>query len=544
MEEFIFGTMANDALKLVYHRASRSGVQHAYNLSPRDPVPGKPVTLAVALGPDVPADHAACYYTLDGSQPGGSRGQAVRGEIVMLTRTHVEWDTLIWGYRTRWQGTIPAQPDGAVVRYRIGVWQDGGEEIFADWPAVKATQETSARAFFRGEDVAATPLLAGSQAGTTFNYHVDTLAPPAWAREAVIYQIFVDRFHPGAGRAWLQTDRLREVVGGTLWGVAEQMDHVAELGATCVWLSPIFPSPTPHGYDATDFFHVEPRLGGEDALHAVVEAAHKRGIRVILDLAINHISNQHPRFVEAHGSTSSPYRSWFHFDDPESGYRTFFGVRSMPQVNVHEPAAREWLLDIGRHWLREFDVDGYRLDHANGPGPGFWSDFWAACKAEKPDCFVFGEIVEPPEVLRQYVGRMDGTLDFFLAEGLRRTFAYGTWTPEHLEAFIERHLAYFGQYDFLMLSFLDNHDMDRFLFIAGDDQDALRAAATVQMRLPNPPVIYYGTEVGMTQLVGKQDSVGLEASRMPMRWGDAQDRELFAFYQRLIRERQAVKPWL
>jgi cyclomaltodextrinase len=213
-------------------------------------------------------------------------------------------------------------------------------------------------------------------------------------------------------------------------------------------------------------------------------------------------------------------------------------VRSKPQVNLKHPEARRWMIDAGRYWLRAFDVDGFRLDHANGPGPDFWSDFWSACKEEKPDCFCFGETVEPPDVLRAYAGRLDGCLDFQTMHALRQTFAYGRWTEAEFERFVARHLAFFPE-NFLMPTFLDNHDMDRFLYAAGGDKRALRRAAAVQMRLPGPPIIYYGTEVGLRQTFGRKDAVGLEASRAPMAWGDDQDRELLAYYKRLIRQRRA-----
>lgn len=543
MEDFIFGTFATDDLKLVYHRASHTGVQHAYALSPRDPQPGEPVTVAAKLGPEQPADHVACYYTLDGTEPDGSLGEASNGQVARLDRAAVQWDTLRWGYVSHWQGTLPGQPEGAAVRYRIGAWQDGGEETFADWPTVKATQEFSTRAFFRGEPLPDMRLFGSRQAGQTFNYRVDRLGPPRWAREAVIYHIFVDRFYPGEGRDWVQREDLRAPMGGTLWGVVDKMDYFAELGVTCLWLSPVFPSPTVHGYDSTDYYHVEPRLGGEEALRAVVEEAHTRAIRVILDMTCNHISNEHPKFRDALTNLDSAYRSWFYFDDEEVGYRAFFGFPTMPQVNLTDPGAREWMLDIARYWLREFKVDGYRLDHASGPGPGFWADFWAACKAVNPQCFVFGEIVEPPEVLKQYVGRMDGLLDFHLAEAFRRTFASGEWTHEAFDTFVERHLAYWRGDDFLRPTFLDNHDIDRFLHVAGNDQAALREAAAIQMRLPGPPVIYYGTEVGVTQAQGRGESVGLEASRGLMRWGDERDTDLLYYYWELIQERRKTKPW-
>jgi len=542
MEEFIFGTLATDELKLVHHRAARSGLQHRHALAPQDPLPGQPVTLTVQVGPDLEADQVACYYTLDGSEPAGSRGTALHGQVLLLERAEVAWDTLVWGYGECWQGTLPAQPEGTVVRYRIGAWSGNGPETFADWPEVQVTAEQAASAFFQGKPLPPLPSLpqaggARGGQGHTFAYSVDRLEPPAWAREAVIYHIFVDRFYPGGGRDWLQTEDLRGFCGGTLWGVAEKLDYIAGLGASCIWLSPIFPSPSHHGYDATDLYHVEPRLGGDEALRAVVRGAHRRGIRVLLDFVCNHVSDRHPIFQEARANQASPYRDWFTFDDSEIGYRTFFGVPTMPQINVAHPAARRWLIEAACYWLREFDVDGYRLDYANGPGPDFWTDFWTACKAEKPDCFCFGEIVDAPDRQRSYVGRLDGCLDFHLGDALRRTFALGRQTEAELERFLARHRAFFPD-NFLLLTFLDNHDMDRFLWLAQGNKEALRHAAAVQMRLPGPPIIYYGTEAGLSQTGSSRDGLGLHVSRTPMLWGEEQDRDLLEYYKKLIHERR------
>jgi glycosidase len=262
-------------------------------------------------------------------------------------------------------------------------------------------------------------------------------------------------------------------------------------------------------------------------------------VRVLLDMVCNHLSDQSPQFQDALHSPNSPCRDWFTFDDSPLGYRSFFGVPTMPQINTANPGARRWLCDIARYWLRNFDIDGYRLDYANGPGPDFWSDFRAACRAEKPDCFCFGEIVDQPASLLPYIGRLDGCLDFHVGEALRKTYAYGVWTEADFFRFLERHTAYFGvEGDFIRPTFLDNHDMDRFLFAARGDQAALRRAAAVQMKLPGPPIIYYGTEIGLSQQYSKEDGFGLEASRSPMRWDDQQDRDLLAYYKALIAARQ------
>ncbi|MBL8155468.1 MAG: hypothetical protein JNM70_14890 [Anaerolineae bacterium] len=353
----------------------------------------------------------------------------------------------------------------------------------------------------------------------------------------MIYHVFVDRFYPGEGRDWLQVDDLNEFCGGTLGGVKEKLGYIEGLGADCIWLSPVFCSGTHHGYDVTDYAHVEPRLGGGEALHELIEAAHQRGIRVILDIALNHLSVNHPIFQEALNHPDSPYRDWFTFDDSETGYEAYFGIATMPKVNAANPAAREWLIDVGRYWLTEFKVDGFRLDVADGPGPDFWVDFWTACKAIKPDCFCFGEVVDAPETQQQYIGRLDGLLDFALCDGFRRTFARKVMSFDELERFQARHQQAFPD-DFLMLSFIDNHDMNRFLFLAGGERMAIRKAAEYQFSLPNPPVIYYGTEIGLTQVARPNEGWGLHLNRVPMQWGAGADDSLHAFYKRLIAERK------
>ncbi|MBN2472350.1 MAG: alpha-amylase [Anaerolineae bacterium] len=538
MEEHIFGTYATDDLKLVHHRAMRRGIQHWNQLAPRDPAPGEPVRLTVRVGPELTVTDMAVYYTTDGSLPAGSRGHSASAHVVRGALAEVMWDTLVFDYLQIWEATLPAQPEGTTVRYRIGAWAGEEPEVFADWPDANLLIEKAAEAFFHEKPMP--DVDPGDPArGTNFLYTVDRFSAPRWARDAVIYEVFPDRFFPGEGRDWLQTEDVSGFCGGTLQGVAEKLDYIEALGATAIWLTPIFPSPTHHGYDATDYRRVEERLGGEAGLRLLVEQAHARGIRIILDLVCNHISHEHPIFVEALADPASPYRDWFTFNDSEIGYRSFFGVQQMPQLNMQHEAAAEWMIGHARFWLEEFDVDGYRLDYALGPGPDFWSRFTAECKRIKPDCFVFGEIVDSPKAIQAYIGRLDGNLDFHIETALRRTYAYGTWSEAQFERFVARHLAYFPE-SFVMPSFLDNHDTDRFLYIAGEDKEALKRAAAAQMRLPAPPVIYYGTEVGLSQATSKH-GLGLEVSRAVMPWGAAQDAGLLAFYREIIAERKRAR---
>jgi glycosidase len=213
----------------------------------------------------------------------------------------------------------------------------------------------------------------------------------------------------------------------------------------------------------------------------------------------------------------------------------------MPQINADDPAARDYMIDCARYWL-DLGVDGLRLDYANGPSHAFWSAFRAATRATRPDSVTLGEVVETPALQQSYAGRMDGCLDFVLLQGLRDLFAFGTSSPATFDAFVRRHLEFFPQ-DFVLPSFLDNHDMNRFLWVVQGDTRRLKLAALCQFTLPNPPIIYYGTEVGLSQErdVRYADGSGhAEESRAPMPWGAAQDTDLLAFYQVLVALRRAA----
>ncbi|MEX2162428.1 MAG: alpha-amylase family glycosyl hydrolase [Anaerolineales bacterium] len=544
MQDNIFGTLITDELQLLHHRSHHSGLQHNYEITPQRPIPGRPVSLFATVGPELDAEEVICYYTLDGSQPTDSLnsiGSVVR--MIKLTQISVDWDTLKWGYVETWRGEIPAQPEGTFVRYRIVSTKGGQNTAVADWPDPKYRQEMATRAHFSGLPspaiVPTDPMI-----GKTFAYHVNRYRVPQWAQEAVIYQIFADRFHPGEGREWTQTTNLRDFCGGTLWGIRDRLDYVQELGATAIWLSPTWPSTSYHGYDITDYKAVSQRLGGMEAMKALVKEAHARGVKILLDLVANHTSSEHPYFREAYEKVDSPYRKHFLFDQSEIGYRTFFGVRSMPQVNLSNEAARKWMIDIARFWLDDFGVDGFRLDHANGPGPEFWAEFQLACKQVNSQSFCFGEVVEPPSDYKRYAGRVDGLLDFGFNDSIRRAYGYGSTTKEAFDLFLKRHLEFFADSGLLLPTFIDNHDLVRFLHIAGEDKSKLRAAAELQFALPGPPIVYYGTEVGMTERMVEDQSDQLVGCRAPMVWNEEQDQELFAFYQSLIAARREAKPWL
>ena len=509
MNDFIFGTLATDELRLALTRNRLAGVTHIQRRNPRDPLPGEAITLELSVGPGQPGDSAWVYWTSDGSDPLGSLGQAQVGQVTQMELTGESWEMLLWGYVRHYAVTLPGLPDGSVLRYRLSAAGVSGQEVWADQ-------------------------------GAYFACYIANDPPPPWTRQSVIYQIFVDRFNPGSGRPWLAPETPAGFYGGRIQGITEKLDYIAALGANVLWLTPVFPSPSHHGYDATDLFEIEPRLGKKADLRRLLDAAHQRGMRVLLDFVPNHWSHLHATFQDAIHNPSSPYRDWYTFKHWPDEYESFFGVKELPQVNLRNPAARQSMLDAAAYWL-EFGVDGYRVDYALGPTPDFWADFRKITRSVKPDCWTFGEVVEPSEAQRNFEGGLDGCLDFILLEGLRRAFAFNEWSGYQLADFLLRHEAYFPE-AFSRPSFLDNHDMNRFLWAARGDKRKLRLAALCQFTLSGSPVIYYGTEVGLSQVRDvRQGNFGLpEESRLPMLWSSAQDQNLLVDYQRLSELRREL----
>lgn len=508
MDDFIFGALPTIEVRLQQLTQLRKGVSHQQARSPRDPQPGQAVTLELSIGPDHPCDRAWVYYTTDGSDPVGQGGVATHGSALAMELVATQWDTLIWGYVRHFRATLPGQLAETILRYRIGAGSVG-DDIFAD-------------------------------EGAFYSFYVAHDPLPDWTRDAIVYQIFVDRFFPGEGHPWYQPANLSGFYGGRLKGITEKLDYLTALGVNTLWLSPIFPSPTHHGYDATDYFEVEPRLGTQADLRELLEKAHQRGIRVLLDLVPNHYSNQHPSFQQASTDPNSPYRDWYTFKHWPDQYASFFEHRGMPKVNLRYPPARQYLLDACVYWLKA-GVDGFRVDHAVGPTPDFWADFRRTTRSARPDCWTFGEVVASPDVQLQFEGGLDGCLDFMLLEALRETFVFGRWNGVAFADFLKRHTASFPP-DFSRPSFLDNHDMNRFLWAAGGDQRRLRLAALCQFSLPGAPVVYHGTEVGLSQKCGVHEKGhGLEESRQPHPWGAEQAPDLFAYYQSLTRLRQQAQ---
>lgn len=516
-------------------RASlRAGLAHVAEIAPRDPVPGEPVVLTFWSNMRYPIDRVAVTYTTDGTEPAsivpgddrrgdGSPASTLppgeRGTVVLTQPAEARRDPAT-GFTIRaWRATLPGQPEGTLVRYRAEGWSLRAAQ--SHWYAD-----------------AVDPVSANPPHGRLFAYHVDARRPPDWFRDAIIYHIFVDRFATAADELPLHDPgTLTDYFGGTLRGITARLDYIAALGATMIWLSPVFESPTYHGYNPSSYEVVSAHYGGNAALHELIAAAHARGLRVMLDFVANHTSDEHPAFREALADPTGPAGRWYFIDGtPPYGYHAYAHVKDMPELNTEEPEVRRYLSDAARSWLKELGADALRLDFVSGPSHAFWTEFQEAIKEANPAAVTLGEITAVQHEVPVYAGRLDAYMDFPLCKLLRQTFAQRAMPlATFLNTILDRQPGLSPE--MLRASLLDNHDMHRFLWLAENDTARLRLAAVCQLTLDGTPAIYYGTEVGVTQRAGPygQDSY----AREPMRWGAEQDADLLAWYRELIALRRA-----
>jgi glycosidase len=279
-------------------------------------------------------------------------------------------------------------------------------------------------------------------------------------------------------------------------------------------------------------------MGTQADFQVLVAKAHQLGIRVILDFVANHVSNQHPAFRAALQSPESPYSDWFYWD-AWPHYRSYFDVSEMPELRLtYGSPARNYLLEVAQNWLR-LGVDGYRLDYASGPEQDFWADFRRACRAVNPECWIFGEVTKPADEQLSFSGGLDGTLDFLTCEALRETFAFQSWPLSRFAGYLQDSLAYFPR-DFSLPAFLDNHDMNRYLFAAANSKERLKLALTLLYLLPGQPLVYFGTETCLSQprSIHDKDSIGFDQARLPMNWQEVEANQDIA---ELLRQLTALR---
>lgn len=394
-------------------------------------------------------------------------------------------------------------------------------------------------------------------------------SPPAapWWNDAVFYQILVDRFRLKGSDLPLGDPSRPVFCGGSLWGVIEKLGYLSDLGIDTLWLSPIQRTASYHGYHIIDLERVDRRFGGMAAFNALLKTA-KPDFRIVLDYVPNHLHRSHPFFQHARKRRNSSFRDWFYFDD-QGGYLCFLDHGELPKLNLDHPEARRYVIDCALQWL-DRGIDGFRLDHVLGPSMDFWRDFYKAVKTRKPSACMFGEALfagidrnhlvtlhlphkhrhvrkfkhgesVADDIMLEYVDVMDGTLDFGFREIMKKEIAHAQRPAgnRHVQDLLDAHYAIFPE-GFTLLSFLDNHDMNRFLFEASDRLARLKRAAEIQFQQQHPPILYYGTEVGMSHAHPVYGPHGDLNARQMMPW-TTPNYELLEFYTDLIHRRKASR---
>jgi cyclomaltodextrinase/neopullulanase len=387
---------------------------------------------------------------------------------------------------------------------------------------------------------------------------------PDWVKHAVFYQIFPDRFarskqprkrllRNASWEDWDAMPTLQGYKGGDLWGVLEQLDYIQDLGINAIYFTPIFQSASNHRYHTHDYYQVDPMLGGNPAFEELLDAAHARNIKVVLDGVFNHSSRGFFLFHDVlENGPHSPWVDWFKIEgwplSPYNGefpanYKSWADNRALPVFNHDNPEVREYIMEIAEFWIK-FGIDGWRLDVPfEIKTPGFWQEFRQRVKAINPDAYIVGEVWGDS---REWLDgtQFDGVMNYlFAAPTIAFTAgdrvdmeqvqgrSYHPYPPlfaaEYAAKMQELLQLYPWEIQLTQLNLLASHDTARLISIAGEDKASVKLATLLLLTFPGAPSIYYGDEVG---LPGRLDPDSRRGFPLEASW----DREILDTHRQLI----------
>jgi len=355
-----------------------------------------------------------------------------------------------------------------------------------------------------------------------------------WWNDTVFYEIFVRSFYDS------DSDGI-----GDFNGIIGKLDYLndgdpstkQDLGITGLWLMPINASPSYHGYDVTDYYSVNPEYGSMEDFQNLLDEAHNRGIRIIMDLVLNHTSTKHPWFVEASEDPESPYRDYYIWEDHPQGFKSpwgtgvwhsadngyYYGIfwEGMPDLNYTNPEVTAEMQAVIRFWLEDVGVDGFRLDaikhliedgsiQENTPAThAWWEGFYDYYTSINPDAFTVGEAWTSTSEVVNYIGdEMNIAFEFDTAGAILNS------SRTENNRFIQRaHQLLVESYPpHQFATFLTNHDQWRTMSELSNKVGQAKIAASLLLTGPGVPFLYYGEEIG--QIGRKPD----ENIRTPMQW--------------------------
>lgn len=407
------------------------------------------------------------------------------------------------------------------------------------------TLEWDGRLFYYDQDGILTPEAYENRKGKLACFSLFYAYPaepkPDWARGAVGYQIFPDRFRregaPDDGVEPWGSDNVQNSFrfGGNLAGIRAAAPYLSSLGVDLVYMTPIFLSDTSHRYNTFDYYRIDPLLGTEEDLRALTQTLHDHGIRILLDGVFNHSGTAFAPFRDAmEKGKDSPYYDWFFFDG-NGGYQHFGGDGGMPKLNLRNEAAQQYFMDVGRYWIEACGIDGWRLDVSTEVWPDFWRVFRKAVRSVNADALLVAECWDDARHCVTVGDMFDSTMHYVLSRSIWDFFAHKTLSLSQFDARVNRAMMMYPHaVQEVLWNFLGSHDTKRFATRCGERMDAFRAGVFFQMTHPGVPVVYYGDELGMT---GEDDPY----CRHSMVWDQVEGNALLAYYQRLIALRHQLE---
>ena len=356
----------------------------------------------------------------------------------------------------------------------------------------------------------------GNRFKLPYIHEIDGCQVPDWVSKTVWYQIFPERFangnpdlSPGGELAWdaAISPKTTDFFGGDLQGIIDHLDYLQDLGITGLYLCPIFESPSNHKYNTTDYFEIDRHFGDKETFRQLVEQAHQRGMKVMLDAVFNHMGDQSDQWQDLlKNGEKSAYKDWFHIqkfpvtndklvNPKELPYHTFAFASYMPKLNTANPEVKDYLLSVATYWIEQFDIDAWRLDVANEVNHQFWRDFRKAVLAKKPDLYILGEVWHTSQpwlngdefhAVMNYP-QSDSIKDYFLSRSKK--------TSQFISEINCQSMYYKQQISEVMFNLLDSHDTERILTTAQGDIQLVKSALAFLFLQRGTPCIYYGTEL-------------------------------------------------
>ena len=373
----------------------------------------------------------------------------------------------------------------------------------------------------------------------------EMVVTPDWAKNKVVYQIFPSRFATSkkvSHKKWYQAPIDHKAdLKGDLRGIVDHLEHIRDLGADIIYMTPIFESPSSHKYNTVDYYKIDPSFGTEEDIKELVEKAHSLGMRVIMDAVFNHTGTDFFAFKDVQkNKEKSPFIDWYYIEEfplkmkfgEKPNFKTFSYFGGMPKLNLQNDEVAEYCINVGRYWMEKCHIDGWRLDVGDEVSHKFWRKFRTAMKKTNPEALIIGEVWHHAE-------------DFLDGEEWDTVMNYPfCFAIENLVAKEEITVSQFlGQLGYLegnlhnkiyplLWNLIDSHDFSRFMYRCEENVDKFKLGVGLQLLWPGMPFIYYGDEYGMT---GGNDP----DCRRGMVWDEAyQNKEVFAWYQKLIQIRK------